>query len=124
MKHLPVYLETGTRDEYAKYRRWHAELPPEARTAGFYLLDQTERLKRVFLHDHGGRPEETSVAAWDVTRAVHYAGLGWGAGVGEGAGGWERAGPRLRDTVSKWPFTSFLAIGGLDNRRLTPCWTR
>lgn len=77
---LPKYLAGIGVETYAKYVAWHAALPPEAKRAGFYLLDERERLNRVFIHDHHGRPEETSVAAWDVARAVHYATLGFGAG--------------------------------------------
>jgi hypothetical protein len=103
---LPVYLERGSREEYARYRRWHQQLPPEARSTGFFLLDQTERLKRVFVHDHIDRPEETSVAAWDVGRLVHYVGLGWGAGYLSEAEAWQAIGRAARialDAYDSWP---------------------
>lgn len=80
LEQMPMYVDGIGRSEYAKARKWHESLPKEAESAGFYLLDQTERFKRVFLHDHAGRPEETSVAAWDCARLVHYAGLAYGAG--------------------------------------------
>jgi hypothetical protein len=79
LEQLPVYLDRGTRGEYVDYVAWHAALPPEAQSAGFYLIDQGVRLKRVFVHDHVGRSEETSPAAWDVARIVHYAQLGLAA---------------------------------------------
>jgi hypothetical protein len=80
LKQLPQYLEDLSQKAYDGYRRWHAELPPEAKLAGFYLLDQNERLKRVFVHDHAGRPEEVALVGWDVARVVHYATLVVGAG--------------------------------------------
>lgn len=99
---LPVYLDTGTRDEYARYQRWHRELPPEVRSTGFFLVDQLERLKRVFVHDHIGRPEEVSVAAWDVGRAVHYVALGWGAGYLDESEVWQAVAKAARIAVDAY----------------------
>jgi hypothetical protein len=79
LENLERDLSRGIRAVYQQYLDWHRDLPPEAASVGYYLLDQGERLRRVFVHDHHGRPEETDLAAWDVARAVHYAGLGWAA---------------------------------------------
>lgn len=115
-KQLPSYIEGGSRAEYERYRGWHAALPPEARTAGFWLLDQTERLKRIFVHDHAGRPEEVSLAAWDVGRIVHYAGLGYGAAYLDEAEAWQYVAKAARIALATYDSWEGYARGYLYGR--------
>jgi hypothetical protein len=80
LKGLETYLGEGQAAEYQALAAWRAGLPREAGAMGFVVLDNTEHLRRAFVVDHAGRPEEASLVAWDVARAAHYATLAFGAG--------------------------------------------
>jgi hypothetical protein len=65
---------------YEKKAAWLKTVPPEVRAMSFLVLDNPEHLGRAFVRDHVGREEECNVVAWDVARAVHYAGLAYRGG--------------------------------------------
>jgi hypothetical protein len=80
LKGLETYLAGGQAAEYQALAAWRDGLPRAAGAMGFVILDNTEHLRRAFVVDHAGRPEEASLVAWDVARAAHFATLGYQAG--------------------------------------------